>query len=502
MSDFDHSATYSPQDDKIRLYLGFRIPKDEWNRLKSAGFSWTMKQVSDLVGMWSPEREDIALELCGEIGDEDQPREERAADRAERFEGYGDKREAEAVGHADAYSAGPSVHGHQNEARATRAARVHDRLAGKAVSQWNKAEYWQTRTAGVIRHALHLEKPGVRHRRIKGIEADIRKLEKSYAEAVKIYTLWTKVTSMDDTEETTRYATAVSNLSYFSQDYQHPTNPTRRPTSLWSLLQQDQPENERITGKQAAALWLAVHDDPSTQRRRNLEHLQMRLAYEQQMLEAQGGTAANEVEIEAGGFYGTKQVVKVTKDRAGRVSKLYFLGPHPYRQDSTELVEHGISAERLRPGEYRAPTVEERAAFQAARKEGKAGKPKLAAIINPTMESAQRLQDQWNASMAACAAKNRLPPREGAAILVITQEEYSARSQGDYAPYRIINLADDGRENDRHHTAGATTVCRIRLACGNDFYRASRVIVLSDKPQQDLPLAAPTPAPTPSEVSA
>jgi hypothetical protein len=126
----------------------------------------------------------------------------------------------------------------------------------------------------------------------------------------------------------------------------------------------------------------------------------------------------------------------------------------------------------------------------------------LAAIINPTMESAQRLQDQWNASMAACAAKNRLPPREGAAILVITQEEYSARSQGDYAPYRIINLADDGRENDRHHTAGATTVCRIRLACGNDFYRASRVIVLSDKPQQDLPLAAPTPAPTPSEVSA
>lgn len=37
-------ATYSPQDDKIRIYFKQRIDKDLWEQFKEKGFTWTMKQ--------------------------------------------------------------------------------------------------------------------------------------------------------------------------------------------------------------------------------------------------------------------------------------------------------------------------------------------------------------------------------------------------------------------------------------------------------------------------
>jgi hypothetical protein len=42
--------------------------------------------------MWTPEREDILIELCGEIDDEDTTLVERAEERAYRFVDYKDKR--------------------------------------------------------------------------------------------------------------------------------------------------------------------------------------------------------------------------------------------------------------------------------------------------------------------------------------------------------------------------------------------------------------------------
>jgi hypothetical protein len=42
--------------------------------------------------MWTPEREDFLIELCGEVGDEDTTLVDRAEQRAERFEGYEDSR--------------------------------------------------------------------------------------------------------------------------------------------------------------------------------------------------------------------------------------------------------------------------------------------------------------------------------------------------------------------------------------------------------------------------
>lgn len=175
MDDYGLTATYSPDDNKLRLYALERLDDETYQRIRAAGFRWAPKQELFVAPRWTPEREDVLLDLCGEIGDEDQSKEERSADRAERFAGYRDKRRAEAGGHADTFEAGPSAFGHQNAQRAERQAARHDRYRHNAVSQWSKAEYWQERTAAVIAHALHKASPRVRRGRILKLEADQRR---------------------------------------------------------------------------------------------------------------------------------------------------------------------------------------------------------------------------------------------------------------------------------------------------------------------------------------
>lgn len=181
VSSLDVYATYCPEDNKLRLYVG-RVPRDEYLALRAEGWKALHKQREagggDFVATWTPARRDTALRLCEVILDEDMGPAERAADRAERFAGYLDKRLTEATSHADRFDAGPSAHGFQSEARAERAAARHDRIAGRAVDAWDKAEYWQARTAGVIRNALHKASPSVRMGRIKELELAIARHEK------------------------------------------------------------------------------------------------------------------------------------------------------------------------------------------------------------------------------------------------------------------------------------------------------------------------------------
>jgi hypothetical protein len=158
-----------------------------------------MKQDSDAVATWRPSREDFVLTLCEHIDVEESTREERAADRAERFGGYLDKRLDEAGTHADSFDAGPSVHAHQNQQRAERQAKKHDKLADKACLAYHKAEYWQYRVAGVIQNALHLEEPNVRARRIK-------EMKKEIARELKAVEYWSDSKYSDSAQHAQRWA--------------------------------------------------------------------------------------------------------------------------------------------------------------------------------------------------------------------------------------------------------------------------------------------------------
>src|SRR6202035_1587826 len=55
----------------------------------------------------------------------------------------------------------------------------------KTVQMWQTARYWEQRAAGALRHAKYKQLPGVRHRRIKRLEADLRRSQHAYAPCPK-----------------------------------------------------------------------------------------------------------------------------------------------------------------------------------------------------------------------------------------------------------------------------------------------------------------------------
>lgn len=487
-------ATYCAEDDKLRLYVG-RVPRDEYEKLRAQGWTSTPKQGENggcnFSAVWSVEREDTALSYSPDgIEDEDMTPEDRAADRAERFAGYTEKRLGEAEGHADKYDSGPMLHGHQSAALAERRARQHDRMATRATNQWEKAEYWQRRTAGVIRHALHVSSPGVRMGRIKEIEAEIRGYEKQKERSAAERRCWVKVSGIEDKVQKDYSAKRLAGSMSGCENYKHPRPETvinghisREGSSLWTLMTmvENGYGSDDITSDEACQMWLARHPEPQGEGRW-LTHLRLRLAYEEQMIEAQGGRAAH-VEMEPGGWIGTLQVQKVNKSPAtGRVVSVGLIG----KDDRHWMPTYGkeilmtLNVERLKKEVYRAPTDEERAAFASAKKEVKkarAAEPKGPQLINPTPEDAKRLQAVWNAQNAG----RRSFGDDGSPveILMTTQDVYSRNLTAGSA--KTYDLTGGGKLQPTGYDAILfPVVAKVRGS-------QRRVIVLTDKPQKPFP---------------
>ena len=525
------SATYSLDDNKLRLYADARLDAETYARVKSAGFKWAPKQELFVAPSWSPEREDLLLELCGDIGDEDYSPEERAADRADRFSGYRDKRRGEAGGSADAFDAGPSAFGHQNRARAERQAARHDRRRSYACNQWSKAEYWQMRTAGVISNALHRAKPAVRRSRILTLEAEQRKLKKDLAEYAEKYAAWQKVMTLEGCDQTLAFHTAeglhgvdktntnyAALLAYAMVNeggcYGRYTHPRADKTgSLYELMTfRDDP----ITAAEAYSFWMTNAYDPSDETTcgaRWARHYENRLSYERAMLANEGGSAAD-VEMVAGGWVGGRQIQKVNKspvtkrvvsvDVLGLTSVNYDRHGKPYNEDNPRpMTIHNINVERFGEDAYRPPTDEELQEFKAAtaewKAEAKSGNVTIS-LINPTDADADRLQAHWNKlAKAKHDAKVTWEAYKPSEVCRITQAQYSANSKGEYAQLETRTLDGNAKPSRRssnlwssegaaYDKALAETVCKLRMRSGSGWNSADRVIVLTDKPQKPLPL--------------
>lgn len=523
----DNRASYCPEDNKLRLYVG-RVPRDEYEKLRVEGWISTPKQDCDFVATWTPQRRDTCLDYADLIEDEDQSPEDRAADRAERFSGYLGKRLDEATEHADHYEPQPGAHGYQSQSRAERAARRHDRIADKATDAWSKAEYWQQRTTGVISHALYVCRPDVRMGRIKTLEAELRRHQSNCAEVGKTWRSWKKLSEMTDPERQTRLAQhLVSSEADYSFHHPRPETVTNahireNGSSLWTLMGMVEQEHgsDDITGAEACALWLAKHPAEPVARDRWTEHYELRLAYENQMLEAQGGRAAH-VEMEPGGWLGSHQIQKVNKSHVtGRVVSVAVLVPthgrnrwgNPYPEGVTAPTHRAenIETERLAASVYRPPTDEERAAFLVEKKARKASAPKVETVplINPTDEDAERLQAELNAH--AAANTHRFSTSQAKTVTRITQAQYSAASKGSYSRVETrglhgnAELADrqtnmySRHEEERRKRIGPA-LCNIRIT----GYMPASVIILTDKPQKPLPAAVwEKPAVVESEVRA
>lgn len=504
------TVTYSPEDNKLRLYVG-RVPRDEYEALRKSGWTSTPKQDCDFVATWTPAREDQAREYLDEgedIGDEDYSPEERAADRAERFEGYREKRTDEATGAADTFTAGPQAFGHQNARRAERQARRHDRHRTYATSQWTKAEYWQQRTAGVISHALHKASASVRRGRILTLEAEQRKHEKSRTEHAERYAAWLKVLDMDGADEPIPMETAPTTPAGLSAytlanygcygNYTHPRK-ERPAASLYTLLTLSE---DPITPREAARLFIDHNTDPSrtdTYSYRWMQHYALRLQYENAMLENEGGKAA-EVEMIPGGFlrhvrrHGDGiareyQIHKINRSPATkRITSVEVWDDQRYTYKLGNRVSSPgltlVNIERAGENVYRAPTEAELEAFQAAKKEAKDARTPIP-TINPTDEEAQAIQQQWNAE-AETKSKNG---RTYAAVVPLesTQKQFSGGLK-----YNYVSITE--------FTRGDITIkLRTRRSGGYFDYDAPlQLIVLTDKPRKKLPTGFLTTTATPA----
>ncbi len=194
----DYTATYSPEDNKLRLYSLGRLPRELYDKVRAAGFIYAPKQELFVSPMWTPDREDLLLELCGEIEDEDKSLIDRATERKERFETYSEHRAEDAERAEKSVSAiaenipmgQPILVGHHSEKRARRDAEKIQNGMDRVVKMWDQSKYWEERAYSAIHHAKYKELPGVRARRIKGLEADKRRQERGKKEAEHLYKFW------------------------------------------------------------------------------------------------------------------------------------------------------------------------------------------------------------------------------------------------------------------------------------------------------------------------
>lgn len=305
------TATYSPEDNKLRLYSVSRLAPEMYARVRGAGFIYAPKQELFVAPMWTPERADLLLDLCGEIDDEDSTLVERAEERRERFSEYSEHRAADAdraqkavAAIADGIPFGqPILIGHHSERRARRDAQKIEDGMRRAVKMWDTSTYWTARAAGAIRNAKHKERPDVRARRIKGLEADKRKRERTTKEAEMWLKLWTDCANEQDQDLQKKVARKLAGVCHMTlprkegdrQDF------TGSPTAYDVLREEPSTLFAPRTLEEVFAAAQTSYPRGIAYQARWIAHYENRLAYERAMLAEDGGTIADQNKPQKGG---------------------------------------------------------------------------------------------------------------------------------------------------------------------------------------------------------
>lgn len=365
-----YRATYSPDYNKLRLYAALRLDDETYQKIHAVGFRWAPKQELFVAPAWTPSREDVLLSLAGDIEDDDNTLFDRQEQRAGRFSGYSERRAGESeqtLAQVDALasvipSGQPILVGHHSERRARRDAQRIENGMKRAVMLFERAEYWQERAQASLRHAKYKERPDVRYRRIKKIEADLRKSEKTIAQSEKYLTMW-RAQTLD-----LNMAQLISNYDHitacFSLD-KYPRPPEKSQyegrMSLHSAL-----ENEIITFEQARDIAVRCHERTIRHQQRWVTHYRNRLAYERAMLDESGGVVSRIREFEPGGQVQSRgewlTIIRINRSN-GAVSSVVT----PYYSFMGCKGTMTLTPDRIT--DYKAPSEEEaRAAKQAAKR--------------------------------------------------------------------------------------------------------------------------------------
>ena len=350
--DYIGHATYSPEDNKIRLYPDARLDDDVYKRVKAAGFRWAPKQGLFVAPMWTPGREDLAIELCGELGDEDTTLTERASERAERFDDYQSKRlsDAEQARAAVEQIAGrfehgqPILVGHHSERKARKDKERIENGMAKAVRMWDTSEYWKRRAAGVLFHAKYKERADVRARRIKKLESEQRKTLKHIKELETFATFYESPDAMTATLSDGR-----PKLPEVLQLYNSGLGDDARKALRDGTLSLEDARQRAAASKRRTI----THYD------RWGNHYANRIEYEKALLAESGGIASDRFDIVPGGevLVGSEWCVVLRVNKSGgSITSL----------TTTRRYVGKVGIERV--SDYRAPTPEKAAKVAAAMK--------------------------------------------------------------------------------------------------------------------------------------
>ena len=268
------TATYSPEDNKIRLYASTRLDAETFERVKAAGFHWAPRQELFVAPKWTPDREDLAIELAGDIEPEEMTLAERATIKAERLDDLAEKRRNEALAlnrRADDlsqafYMGQPILIGHHSERRARKTKDRMDAAQGAAIKAEKASNYWLYRASGVEHFANMKNNPRVRANRIKTLLAELRDLQRGINAAHGALVIWEKLT----TDDQIRYA-----LGRMSSEV---------TLAGWQAFSDVDSGKMTPAAARQGAIDRANLTINGPKRRRWIDHLLSRLAFERSML--------------------------------------------------------------------------------------------------------------------------------------------------------------------------------------------------------------------------
>lgn len=212
-------ATYSPEDNKLRIYPINRLDTDLYNELKELGFGWAPKQELFVKPSWSPQAEDLCIRLAGTIEPEDTTMAERAEAKAERLKALAEKRADQARGFSAAansmeYGDQPILMGHHSQRKMQKAQEAQERNEERAKEASSAVRYWNWRMMGTIAHANHKNRPDVIYKRIKTLLTDLRKQQRYLHAAGDCLSLWERCKGMKDAEKQKAFALMIANYRW------------------------------------------------------------------------------------------------------------------------------------------------------------------------------------------------------------------------------------------------------------------------------------------------
>jgi hypothetical protein len=264
------SATYSPEDNKLRLYASSRLDAETYARVKAAGFIWAPKQELFVAPKWSTKREDLCIELAGEIEPEEMTLAERAQMKAERLDNLAERKTRQASAFQKAaqdiserfYMGQPILVGHHSERKARKDKERMDGAQRKAIESQEAAGYWLYKAEGVERHANYKNDPRTRARRIETLLSELREIQRGLNENYRALKVWEAATS----DQAIRHIIGHTGIA---------------PYGLWGEL-----EAGTITPQEARERCIAAarRGVESPRAARWIAHTLNRLAYERELL--------------------------------------------------------------------------------------------------------------------------------------------------------------------------------------------------------------------------